>query len=327
MNPDDIVALVRQASFSPSVHNVQPVRWRIEEDGVTLFLDHSRDLPAGDPNGNDAAMSVGAAIEGFVLAAGSSGLAARVEEPDKETIGRLDAMVRVRLTTGAAADPLASHLVTRRSHRGTFLEPTPTDRDRVRNLGADDAAAITDPEVLVEAGRRLEEASWSFMKDHAFRSELLSWMRLTRDHPDWDRDGLNADAMAMGRLEAVGARLVLGPLFGPLRTVGLARPLVSDGDMLARDVGIILFHRPIAEDRMESGRHLHRLWLRIEAAGFGAQVLASLIDDEDTAGWVADVIDLPEGRRLLSAFRVGRRPPGDIPAPARLPVEELLISG
>ena len=42
-------ALVAESSLAPSVHNVQPARWRIGEDEVTLLEDTRRRLPVADP--------------------------------------------------------------------------------------------------------------------------------------------------------------------------------------------------------------------------------------------------------------------------------------
>ena len=70
-NAIDRRALVTEAKLAPSVHNVQPARWRFEgDDALILFEDTTVRLPVGDPRGNDAGISLGAAAEGLRLAAG-----------------------------------------------------------------------------------------------------------------------------------------------------------------------------------------------------------------------------------------------------------------
>lgn len=326
MTRADIVALVAEAALAPSVHNVQPARWRIEEDGATLLEDVTRRLPAGDPTGHDAAISLGAAAEGFRLAASRIGRAVRVARIDGVTAGSVRPVARLTLTGPTEPDPLAALVAGRGSYRGRFAEPTAPDRTTAASLAAEDAAVLTDPAILGEAGRRLDDASWNFMRREPFRRELLSWMRLSRRHPDWARDGLNAHAMAMGRVAATGAGLVLGPLYGTLARLGLAKPLISEGNGLAKDVAVILFHRPMDEDPFDSGAHFYRLWLRIEAAGFGAAVLAALADDTQANAWARRMSGLSDDRRLVSAFRIGRRPPGTASQRARLPLEELIVA-
>ena len=325
--PDTIRSLVAEAALAPNVHNVQPARWRIETDGATLFEDRGRRLPAADPRGYDAAISLGAAAEGFRLAAGRAGLSAIAELPEGDVGSNLRPVMRYRLAQGGMADPLAQTVLSRQSWRGAFQAVTDADHRAADQLAADDAAVITETTALGEAARWLDAASWRFMVDDAFRRELLSWMRLSRRHPDWARDGLNAEAMAMGGLEAFGAGIVLGRAFKPLKSVGLAKLLLAEGGKVKQAAAVVLFHRPVGEDPFVSGGHFYRLWLRIEAAGFAASVLAALADDREAATWASQAAGLPEGRRLVSAFRIGRRPAGASPAArARLPLDELIVS-
>ncbi len=325
MTRDDIAALIAEAALAPSVHNVQPARWRIEGDGATLLEDTARRLPAGDPTGHDAAISLGAAAEGFRLAASRAGRSTYVARLEGGAGGPLSPVARLTLGGPVEADPLATLVGRRSSHRGAFARPSEADRKAASALAGADAAVLTDPAMLKAAGRRLDDASWHFMRKDPFRKELLSWMRLSRTHPGWARDGLNAEAMAMGPIAAKGAGLVLGPLFRPLAQVGLAKPLTAEGSRIARDAGVVLFHGPASEDPFDSGGHFYRLWLRIEAAGFGAGVLAALADEPQANAWARAAVGIPNDRRIVSAFRIGRRPPGSVPPRARLPLGELLI--
>ena len=45
-------AVVAEASRAPSVHNVQPARWRFVDDSVVLFRAIDRALPVADPTGH-----------------------------------------------------------------------------------------------------------------------------------------------------------------------------------------------------------------------------------------------------------------------------------
>jgi nitroreductase len=317
--------LVEAAIAAPSVHNVQPARWRIEGDALLLLEDMSRRLAVGDPTGNDAAISLGAAAEGLRLAASRAGLAAiesRSELP--AATGALRPVARFRFEPGAANDPLAEWLEQRASWRGNFLPPTEADRTAAATLEADDARVATEPAALAALARDFDRASYGFTRRSDFRGELRSWMRLGRSHPLWSHDGLNADAMALSRVEALGAGLVLGPLFVSLDKLGLARTLLAEGGKVERGAAVVLFHRPVDEDPYESGRHFHRLWLAIERAGFGAAVLAALADDREAAREIIAAYGIPPGRRLVSAFRIGRRAGPGYPR-ARLPLSSVLV--
>ena len=323
MTPATLRKLVAEASASPSVHNVQPARWRIEGETLVLLEDLQRRLAVGDPTGNDASLSLGAAAEGLVLAASRIGLAARLE-PLSGSHGDLRQVARFHFDDGAAEDPLAPQLLRRASWRGPFLPAPGAVKTAAQSLAGPDCTIVTDPAAIGQIAALYDRASFGFMRKDGFRAELLGWMRLKKSHPDWARDGLNAEAMKLSAIEAFGAGLVLGPLFRLLSAVGLARPLLAEASAFRDAAGIALFHRPAQEDPFESGRHFHRCWLAIEKAGFGANVLAALADDEAAATRLCSEHGIPSGNRLVSAFRFGLRK-GDGFAPARLPLDTLLL--
>lgn len=326
MSGDTLRALVSEAALAPSVHNVQPARWRpVGHDALDLYEDVRTRLTVGDPRGNDAGISLGAAAEGLRLAASRRGLLAEPGGLPPQFDAALRPVARFALAGGGAPDPLAAHVATRASWRGGFMSMTDADRQAAAALAAPDSAVINDPERLGEAARLFDRASYGFMRGPAFRSELRSWMRFTPRHPRWNEDGLNAAAMTLGGVEAVGASLVLGPAFGILDRLGLAPGLLAEGGKVAGAAGLVVFHRPEAESPFESGAHFYRLWLRIEAAGFGAAVLAALADDPVVARQIAAMTGIPAGHRVVSAFRVGRRPPvANVPR-ARRNLDELLV--
>ena len=84
MNAQMLRRVVGAALASPSVHNVQPARWRIDGDALVLLEDVSRRLSVGDPQGTDAAISLGAAAEGAAIAASGEGLTTSVDRLDEK---------------------------------------------------------------------------------------------------------------------------------------------------------------------------------------------------------------------------------------------------
>jgi hypothetical protein len=227
--------------------------------------------------------------------------------------------------TDTQPDPLADQVEVRASWRGDFATASAVDRESAARLATTDCAVITDPGSLIEASRIFDAASYGFLRDSAFRGELRTWMRFTRRHPRWDRDGLNAAAMVLGRVEAIGASVVLGPAFGILDRIGIASGLLAEGKKVASASGLVVFHRPTEEAPFDSGAHFYRLWLRIEAAGFGAAVLAALADDPAAARRIVQMAGVPDGHRVVSAFRIGRRPAGATVPRARRGLAEILV--
>lgn len=323
MSPADQLELVAEAALAPSVHNVQPARWRFVGETLELWEDLSRRLRSGDPEGRDAAMSLGAATEGMALALSARGLALKeTGKPSEARHGDLVARRRFRIEPGVL-DPLQRHVAARQSHRGAFEAATSRDRNAALELADTDCTAVADAARVKAIARQVDRSGHRFFRNAAFRGELRAWMRLRRSDPRWPFDGLNMDAMAMSPVEAFGASLILGPLFRPLDAVGLAASLMAEAATVRSAAAILLFHRPTDEPRFESGRAFYRLWLRVEATGLRGAVMASLADDPDGAASVADRV--PRGRTLVSALRVGRAPADTTYPRARLEARDLLV--
>lgn len=324
MSHDLLRSIVAAAMASPSVHNVQPARWRIEGETLVLLEDTARRLTVGDPSGNDAAISLGAAAEGAVIAASGAGLAALVERLSGGAAGGLRPFARLTFAPGGATDPLLAVLETRASWRGAFLPPNAQDRAAALALAGEDRVILSDPAAIAEAATLYDRASYRIMRGRAFRAELRHWMRLSPRHRDWARDGLNAAAMQLSGVEAVAAGAVLGPLFRPLSVLGLAPALLAEAKGFATAAAVVLFHRPASEDPFDSGRAFHRLWLEVDAGGLGGNVLAALADDPAASTSLRHAHGIGADRRLVSALRIGRRDGAPF-ARARLPLSEVLL--
>lgn len=320
--------LIAEARLAPSVHNIQPTRWRLlDADTVLVLEDAERRLPAADPSGHDVRLSHGAAIEGLSLTCGRHGLRlSRVELGDgSEKVAGLRAIARLTLAAGGTADPLAAAVAGRRSWRGRFAAADARLQEALQKLAAAPDLFIVPPGPAVAAIAEMgDRAGFHFLCEDEHRRELLAWMRLSRRDPRYGRDGLNAEAMALGSVEATGAALVLGPLFPLLKRLGLAEPLTRERAKTASGA-IALFHRPLGEDPLETGRAFYRAWLAMAAQGLGACPISVLADWSVSNAALVARHPLPAGRRLVNVFRLGRVPPGAASHRARLPVAELIV--
>lgn len=319
--------LLAEARLAPSVHNIQPTRWRLDAGQLLVLADPARTLPAADPSGHDVRLSHGAAIEGLALALGRRGLQiVRIEPGDRpdETSGH-GLVARLTLAAGATADPLAAAVAGRFSWRGRFRPADAMLRDALAKLAAlPDLAIVAPGPAVAEIAALADRAGFQFLRQGEHRRELLAWMRLARSDPRYHRDGLNAEALALGRLEAAGAGLVLGPLFPLLRRLGLAETLTREQAKTAAGA-IALFHRPVGEDPLATGRAFYRAWLALAACGLAACPISVLADWPVSNALLAERHRLPAGRRLVNAFRIGIAPARTSAQRARLPVAELIV--
>jgi len=332
VTPELLRELVAEARLAPSVHNIQPTRWRLRADGrLELVDDTAVRAPVADPTGHDVLVSHGAALEGMSLALGRRGLSiVEVASAEPQPSQRY-ATLRVLSIVGArgsteAPDPLLAGISRRMSWRGAFV-PSPEDHAALDLIAAahEDVICLRESRALGEIAVWADLAELSFLRDEGFRRELLGWMRLSPRHARYLQDGLNREALAMTTIEAVGAGVVLGGLFPALDRTGLAASLVSDRAKTASAAGIVLFCRANGEDPLISGRYFYRVWLAIERAGLAACPISALADHPGFNAKLRTLGQLGEGLRLVNVFRVGR--PANPPAQRhfRLAVDQLIV--
>lgn len=313
-------ALVADASLSPSVHNTQPTRWRLTPDGrVEVLEDQSRRLRIGDPEGRDLNVSHGSAVEGFCLAAEMRDLTVAVRQGGNH-------VAELAISSGGAPDPLARFLTQRRTFRGKFEQGELARAGLARLAPSEDLTVVESPNRIADLAALYDAASLRWFRNGPYRAELLSWMRLSRHHPMWSLDGLNAEAMEMSGLEAAGAGLALRPgVFETLDRISLAGPLIAEAAVVRSASAIALLHRPANEASFETGRRFHRVWLRFTQAGLSASPMAVLADDPDARATVQAEFGIGGDRRLITAFRIGVAPDRNLPSKPRLGLETLIV--
>ncbi len=321
--------IVAEVSRAPSVHNVQPARWRFDGDDVSLLEDRSRRLPAGDPSGRDTAASLGAAFEGMCLALSTRGI--QLSPPQHNTAAAGEGIAPVctaRMSAGATPDPLASLVERRRAWRGKFIPVNPETTTALTALAAsrDDVIVGTSADDVSAAARLNDSCSGEFLRDSAYQAELYEWMRLTPDDPRWNRDGLTADCLAMSSVERSAAKVMFKPFnFQMLKMLGLGRPLVAEAARVRTSSAVVVLHRPEKEPPFESGRAFYRLWLELTRIGVVACPMSSIADSARGASDVRVRWGVPRGHRVINVLRVGAAP-SEPPRSARLPIGELLIA-
>jgi len=328
LSPDTLKEVIAEARLAPSVHNVQPSRWRLAGDTVLLLGDSSRAIPVADPVGRDWRLSHGAHFEGLAMALARRGaqavaLSLRLEQPLSGALIEVAQFALASCAEASTAEPVDG----RASWRGSFKPVDEATHAGLARLAGerDDITLVTDRGDISHAARMADRATLHFLRDGHHRAELLAWMRLSRRHPGYHRDGLNAEAMCLSPVEAWGAGLVLGPLFRSLDSIGIAAPLVRESAKTSSAAAIVLFHRPGGEDPFVSGRAFYRAWLAMERCGLKGCPMSVLADWAESRNALAQRHAVPADRHIVSVFRVGR--PDGTPGRthARLPVEELII--
>lgn len=319
ITPADLLDIAATANLAPSVHNTQPTRWHLDPDGaIRLSADQTRRLKVGDPTGRDLEVSVGAALEGTMIALSNRGLAGALEPGDS---------LRIVPRGGASPDPLAPEMSRRTTWRRGFAPAAIALSQSLTQWAAqhDDIGLVHEPAAMAVISTVNERTSLAFYRNAPYRNELLSWMRLSRSDPRFGVDGLSAPAMGMSGFEALGAGMVLRqPLFSVLDLIGVFGGLMSEERHTLGAMAILLFHRPINEHPVQTGRSLYRRQLELSALGLQTWPMSVLADDPEVAAELVKEHAISADRRLVTAWRVGPLPAEAQVRRERLPAAALI---
>lgn len=315
-----IESCIRRAGLAPTVHNTQPARWKMDGDVVSLFCDTDVGLAVGDPSGRDAALSCGAVLEAMVLALSAHSIKATATLTDNDTgFGQgLVAVAHLDLSTGDA-DGLHSQLEQRFTWRGAFAD----EPARLYGWTRADTRLVLDQGGRDWLAQQNDAASLAIIQDADFRSELVSWMRLSDHHPRRGLDGMDRSAMRMTLAEARIAPIALQKAWPVLNALGVTKSLTSEANVTSGSPVIALFHRDISENPVASGRAYLRLCLEAASLGFAGWPMAALSDHGPSCAALCERFNIAADRRLIQAIRFGR-PTGDAPPRARRPLAEIL---
>ena len=302
---DQIRFLLGYAVLAPSGHNTQPWRFRIGADTVEVIADRTRALPVVDPHDRELAISCGAAIGTFEVAARNFGLAASVvPTPDADDP---DLLARLRITEGgiATADDttLFRAICRRRTNRTAYaMSVLPAGlvdacRDDVASLGVtlsacEDGATRRAVAALVAEGDRRQ------FDDPSFRRELALWIHSARLGA---RDGMSGAGFGMPDLLSGVGRFMI-------RTFDLGGSVAAADEKKILEGSPMLFVLGSPGDRADhwvnTGRALSRVLLRLTSRDIAASYLNQPIEVESLRPQLREVVGMSAVPQLL--LRVGR---------------------
>lgn len=329
-----IERIVSEANLAPSTHNTQPARWSfLDNSNILISADCSRFLPAGDPTNRDAALSCGAAVEGTLMALAEAGLKVLGiddlwGEKDLSSIKGHRLVAKISIKGKDTSFALGSTIHNRFTWRTNFLGADSTQTKALEKWAVEkpDVTLATTKTDIDFLATQNDISSLHFMRDEAFRKELVCWMRLSNSHPDYASDGLNLDALNMSAIEGFGAKLILGTgLFKILDKVGIAKALVGEKAQTKSASAIALFHRPQNESPIKTGRAFYRFWLEMTKLGFSAWPMAVVADNEESATECIQRFHIPKDHRLVNVLRVGKAGKKR-PKTARLETSNLILN-
>jgi nitroreductase len=282
---------------APSAHNTQPWVLTYERDRITLDVDPARHLAVGDPTRRDLFLGLGAFVETVLITCAAEGVSVRFAAGEfvgsdrvYETPFGLDDIAR-RQTSRLRYEPGRLPLEVLAGAR-RHLRPG----ERLHELAARDVLPL-----FIAADRHMYESE-------ATIGELRRWLRLSKRHPDYHRDGLTYECLDLSTVEARALALLLRPkLYRLVKATRLQRTFTAASkSLLDVDGSVLVLEHEAAGEILDSGRALMRVWLELSAAGFYTHPLSQIIDHRVTERELAGRLGLSEDQRVLSVFRVGR---------------------
>jgi len=205
--------ILRYASLAPSGHNTQP--WKIKavspEEWI-LCADHSRRLPAVDPENRELLLSLGAFLENLSIAAGSLGYAADIRITARTPQDTEIARISIRRGT---ARPYPLERLSRRSTvKQGFLDRELSGAD-VRYLSESLQGHFAYFPKGSRHARCISEGTAEAFRAQAMRDdgqrELVQWLRLSSGHARRRMDGLTTESMGMTGIAGWAVRTFMDP--------------------------------------------------------------------------------------------------------------------
>lgn len=212
------------AGRAPSVQNSQPWRWQVDQQGLGLYADWSRQLGNTDADRRDVLLSCGAVLDHCATALAAAGWYPRVRRfPDPDDASHLALIEVVELPARQVNIELAAAIPRRRADRRRYsVQPIPAGTLELFHIRAARCevtmgvvpkirwARLDDGDVILRYGADVREADASQAADAA--------MVVLGTDTDTDRTRLRAgEALSRIVLSANAIGLASCPLTEPLK--------------------------------------------------------------------------------------------------------------
>jgi len=198
-------SIIQAAVRAPSSHNTQPWRFTATGEGISLYADRTRALPANDPNDRELVISCGCALMNLRAAAAQEGYGAVLSIlPSAADEDHLATLTLVKASAAGAEDAkLYPAIEERRTYRKRFVSRGVTGEIMTALQAAAGAEGawlhVLDGEKARHDTARLvgegDAVQWA---NPGWRRELARWM-----HPRRKGDGLTVPGLVAPVAQAV----------------------------------------------------------------------------------------------------------------------------
>lgn len=305
--------LLRYAILAPSAHNSQPWRFDIQGNRADFYIDRSRWLQVADPDQRELHISLGCALENFLVAAHHFGLSSQVEYfPDA---AQPDLATRVYLSPGAAppADrSLFDAIVNRQTIRKAY-KPDPLPQEMKDKL----AACCDMPGLAL------------FLNEELQVRELISSLSVRADACQFHNPAFRHELIEAAEQGGYDERVLVGKL-GRLAAAFLnhCKTVVTpetDPALTAPLIAIVLSQENTPTAQVMAGQVFERIWLTAVANSLSLQPMTQLLQVPETKQELAQMLSL-EPRQPQQVFRIGYAVGMETEYTIRRPIETFLVN-
>ena len=317
MNPEIIERILKIVSRAPSPFNTQPIKWKFASHKIQIWIIKERILAVADSEYRDLHLSVGATFYLLKLALLQEGFEiTKVEfkklnfEKDEELY--LECGIKEASLNYVPEIKLIKQHV---CYRGGFL----------KGKGALQftnplVKAITDTEMIQQISWLYDRANAHFLSQENFATESWKWLRLSKKHPRYFKDGLNAEMLRVkGHLSKIFMRPGMLNFMGKIKLLSI---IVSEGSINQSAEAIVVLLKDPKKTPFQQGEDLMKLWLEIESQGRVLCPITAVIGDEKFEQEAEQILKLDT--KILHILRCGVKPKSEkLKLSTRLPLEEL----
>ncbi|HYK88293.1 MAG TPA: nitroreductase [Acidobacteriota bacterium] len=312
--------LLKYAILAPSGHNTQPWRFKLEPEGLCVYVDSKRRLAIADPDDRELNISIGAALMNLRVAAARFGFSCDVEY-NADPADDLRATVRLSPLGGSFSElkDIFPSITKRHTNRRPFASRSLNEAAlwKLRKSAIGEQASlriILDREKLARLAELIASGDRIQLSDAAFRRELGAWIRPNSSH---ESDGMSGDSFGVPDLFSWG-----GPWLVKTFNTGRIRGK-ADARLAVNSAALVLLHgQDTLRSLLEAGELLERFLLTLTAMRVQYSFFNQPVEIPELREELRRVLALPDMPHLL--FRIGYADPVTRPMPRR-PLETVLV--
>ena len=316
----DLRGFVRYATLAPSGHNVQPWRFAVRENGVSILPDLSRRTPVVDPDDHHLFVSLGCAAETFLIAAGAQGRPGTMVTETRDK-ARIDIELAQGPTSGRH---LCEAISKRQSTRSDFdgRAVSTGDLHRLEATAAIDGVSLL---LIADEDRRRNvldlviQGNSDQMDDPAFVRELKQWIRFNPSEAIETGDGLFSACSGNPTLPT----WLGGPLFDWFFEKETENAKYAEQLRSSAGVAVFIADRDDVEGWINVGRSFQRFALEATALGIRHAHVNQPIEVPSVRADFANWLGIGTARPDL-VVRFGYAPP--MPMSMRRPTEDVIVA-